>query len=104
MPSVCTDGACESKSLLTTHGACALMLQSRNFSASRPKAMETRGKDAVGGPSRGTPLLTAKARKVLWFLDNESAKAAFSSGSSAVEDTFEIVSHSFVLEELKAFN
>ena len=117
---VFTDGACESKSLLTTHGAVLidpLQQVKKFFGEPVPEPLLDRwrqgGKTQLVGQAEALPVLAAKTlwrlllvhRKVLWFLDNESAKAAFASGSSAVDDTFEIVSHSLVLDqELKAYN
>ena len=48
------------------------------------------------GQAEVLPVLVAKVtwakhlkhRKVLWFIDNDSAKAALGSGSSPVRDTF----------------
>ena len=98
-----TDGAHEEDDCLTTHGAVMIDPSSGLhlfFGEEIPQNFVDKwragGRQQLVGQAEVLPVLVAKVawakhlkhRKVLWFIDNDSAKAALGSGSSPVRDTF----------------
>ena len=100
---VFTDGAHEELAPLTSHGAVLIDPATdtkRFFGESIPStivdAWSSTGKRQLVGQAEVLPVLVSKVvwapllrgRKVIWFLDNDSAKAALGSGASPVMHTF----------------
>ncbi|CAE7793477.1 unnamed protein product [Symbiodinium sp. CCMP2592] len=100
---VFTDGAHEEAEGITAHGGVLIdpvRGVHRFFGELIPKAFidswGAHGKRQLVGQAEVLPVLVAKivwaeflkGRKVLWFIDNDSAKAALGSGSSPVLATF----------------
>ncbi|CAE7239837.1 unnamed protein product [Symbiodinium sp. CCMP2456] len=99
-----TDGAHEELQGLTSHGAVlidrasdARLFFGEKIPGDFVAAWSSSGKRQLVGQAEVLPVLVAKVvwadrlrhRKVLWFMDNDSAKAALGSGSSPVMDMYD---------------
>ena len=101
-----TDGACEQDGSLVTHGAVLCDLATNSFLFFDDKVPEVfleewlkGGKKQVIGQAEVFPVWVAKVtckellrgRQVLWFLDNEAARAALVRSYSPVLDSMQLI-------------